>query len=93
MSYFDKRNWKIYFEWIDGKEYKELAVEFGLTANTIKEICHQHLPPTVRGNPWQSAHAYRRYREWKRTHKFVRGGTAETDVKADATPATDRSVN
>lgn len=69
MGYFDKRNWKIYFEWIDGKQYKELAEEFDLAHSTIKEICHSLLPPTVRGNIYQSQNAYKRYREWKRTHK------------------------
>jgi hypothetical protein len=63
---FEKRNWKIYFEWVGGKEYKELAVEFGLSPSTIKEICHKHLPPSIVGKPGLSANAYKKFREWKR---------------------------
>lgn len=69
MGLFDNRNWKIYFEWIDGKEYNELSKEFRLAHSTIKEICHSLLPQKVRGNVWQSQNAYRRYRVWKREHK------------------------
>lgn len=61
---FDKRNWKIYFEWIDGKEYAQLADEFKLSASTIKEICHAKIPPKVMKNVGLRMNAYKRFREW-----------------------------
>lgn len=64
----DKRNWKIYFEWIEGKEYRELAQEFGLSADTIKEICTSKIPDKVKHTPWQTSNSYKKFREWKRKH-------------------------
>ena len=69
MAIFEKRNWKIYYEWIDGKNYNDLASEFGLAHSTVKDICHSLLPSKVKGNLWQSQNAYKRYREWKKAHK------------------------
>lgn len=63
---FEKRNWRIYFEWIDGKEYDQLATEFHLSHDTIKEICTSRVPPKVRQTPWQTANSYRKFREWQR---------------------------
>jgi Mor family transcriptional regulator len=40
----DKRNWKIYFSWIDGKDYRVLAKEFHLSEETIKHICMEKVP-------------------------------------------------
>lgn len=62
----DKRNWKIYFEWIEGKEYTDLAVEFGLSESTIKEICTSKIPQKIKSIPWQTANSYKKFREWKR---------------------------
>lgn len=62
----DKRNWKIYWEWIEGKEYAELAQEFNLSHDTIKKICLGLVPLNVRNTWWQRANAYRKFREWKR---------------------------
>ena len=78
---FEKRNWKIYFEWIDGKNYNELADEFGLAHSTIKEICHSHLLPKVKGNLWQSQNAYKRFRDW---YKAKRLETIPTTATAPA---------
>lgn len=60
----EKRDWKIYFEWINGKNYNELASEFGLAHSTIKKICHRHLPPAVLHAPGLRESAYKKYREW-----------------------------
>lgn len=65
----EKRNWKIYFEWIEGKEYPELAIAFNLSKETIKEICTSKVPPSIKKMPWQTADSYRKYREWKRTQR------------------------
>jgi len=65
----EKRNWKIYFEWIDGKEYDELSREFSLSVDTIKNICTSHVPDKIRQDPqlhWQRANSYKKFREWKR---------------------------
>lgn len=62
----EKRNWKIYFSWIEGKEYGELAQEFGLAKNTIKEICTGLVPAKIKSMPWQTANSYKKFREWKR---------------------------
>ena len=67
---FEKRNWKIYFEWIDGKNYNDLAIEFNLSHSTIKNICHSLLPPKVKGNKWQSQNAYKRFREWYKVKRL-----------------------
>jgi hypothetical protein len=64
----DKRNWKIYFDWIEGKDYDVLAGEFQLSPETIKEICINKIPPKVRSMPWQRANQYQKFREWKRDH-------------------------
>ena len=62
----ESRNWKIYWEWIDGKEYMELADEFGLAKSTIKDICISLVPVKVRNMQWQRLNSYKRFREWKR---------------------------
>lgn len=62
----EKRNWKIYFSWIEGKEYDELAKEFSLSHDTIKEICTEKVPPSIKKIHWQTANSYRKFREWKR---------------------------
>lgn len=62
----EKRNWRIYFEWIEGKEYTELAQEFGLAKDTIKEICTSLVPEKVKQQSWQTANSYKKFREWKR---------------------------
>ena len=62
----EKRNWRIYFEWIEGKEYPELAEEFKLSKETIKEICTSKVPQKIKQMPWQTANSYKKYREWKR---------------------------
>lgn len=68
MAYdtLNKRDWKIYFEWIEGKEYKQLSEEFKLAESTIKDICHKLLPLKVKGHPYLSKDAYKPFREWKR---------------------------
>jgi hypothetical protein len=63
----EKRNWKIYFEWIEGKEYEQLATEFKLAKSTVKEICTSLIPLKVKSQPWQTANSYKRFREWKRS--------------------------
>lgn len=60
----DKRNWKIYFEWIEGKDYKVLAQEFNLAQSTIKEICTSKVPPKIRQLSWQTANQYKKWREY-----------------------------
>lgn len=62
----DKRNWKIYFEWIEGKNYDVLAKEFELSRETIKQICIEKVPPKIRNMAWQRSNQYKRFREWKR---------------------------
>lgn len=66
MDIFDKRNWKIYFEWIEGKEYDQLAKKFGLSSTTIKEICTSKIPLKIRQTPWQTANSYKKWREYKK---------------------------
>lgn len=65
----DKRNWKIYFEWIDGKDYDVLAKEFDLASSTIKEICTSKVPPKIKQMPWQTANQYKKWREYCRQNK------------------------
>lgn len=62
----DKRNWKIYFEWIEGKDYKVLAHEFNLAQSTIKEICTSKISDKIKHTPWQTANQYKKWREFKR---------------------------
>lgn len=62
----DKRNWKIYFEWIEGKDYNILAEEFKLAESTIKEICTSKVPYKIRQTYWQTANQYAKWREYKR---------------------------
>lgn len=64
----EKRNWKIYFEWIEGQEYIQLAQKYHLSKDTIKEICVSKVPASVKKQPWQAASSYKKYREWKRNH-------------------------
>lgn len=61
-----KRNWRIYFEWIEGKDYNILSQEFGLAQSTIKDICTSLVPPHIRKLPWQTANQYKNWREFKR---------------------------
>lgn len=60
------RNWKIYFEWIEGKNYDKLATEFDLSPSTIKEICIKLIPPSIRTKPYLTANQYLKFRIWKR---------------------------
>ena len=62
----DKRNWKIYFAWIRGQDYKELALIFKLSPETIKAICMSKLSDKVRSSPSLRANQYSKYRKWKR---------------------------
>jgi len=62
----DKRDWKIYFEWIEGKNYNILASEFNLSQDRIKEICISKVPPKIKTMAWQRANQYQKFREWKR---------------------------
>lgn len=62
----EKRNWKIYWEWVEGKEYDELSKKFNLAKSTIKEICLSKVPMTIKRQPWQTANSYKKFREWKR---------------------------
>lgn len=63
----DKRNWKIYFEWIEGKNYNILAKEFNLSKDTIKTICTSKVPPSIREKHWQRVNQYENWRKFKRT--------------------------
>lgn len=65
-DFYERRNWKIYMEWIEGKEYWQLARDFNLGQESIKDICKKLLPEWVRGKPGLSANGYRKFREWKR---------------------------
>lgn len=65
----DKRNWKIYFEWIEGKDYQQLAKEFELSTDTIKTICTAKVPVSIKSKPYMTANSYKRFREWKRSQK------------------------
>ena len=62
----DKRNWKIYFEWIEGKDYDVLSHEFNLSPSTIKEICTDKIPDHIKQTYWQTANQYKKWREYKR---------------------------
>lgn len=62
----EKRNWKIYWEWVEGKEYAELAEKYNLAKTTIKEICISLVPESVKKQVWQRANSYKKFREWKR---------------------------
>lgn len=66
----DKRNWKIYFEWIDGKTYNELAQEFDLSHGTIKEICHEKIPPKVKANAGLRINSYKKFRDWYKKKRY-----------------------
>ena len=65
----EKRNWKIYYEWIDGKQYAELANEFGLAKSTIKQICTSKVPDKVKQTSWQTDDSYRKWREFVSTER------------------------
>ena len=60
----EKRNWKIYFEWIEGRDYKDLAQEYSLSVSAIKEICTSRVPLKIRQTPWQTANSYAKWREF-----------------------------
>lgn len=62
----EKRNWKIYFEWIDGKDYEILSGEFNLSPSTIKDIVTSKIPDKVKKTSWQTANQYKKYREWQK---------------------------
>ena len=64
-----KRDWKIYFEWLEGKNYDVLSEEFKLATSTIKEICTSHVPPKIRQQSWQTANQYAKWREYCRKNK------------------------
>ena len=61
-----RRNYRIYFEWIEGKEYGDLSSEFHLTKATIKKICTDLVPFPIKQKPGLCSNSYRRFREWKR---------------------------
>jgi hypothetical protein len=62
----EKRNWKIYYDWIDGKDYDVLAQEYNLAPSTIKEICTSKVPDKIKQTHWQTANQYKKWREWLR---------------------------
>lgn len=62
----EKRNWKIYFEWIEGKNYDVLAREFELSKDTIKKICTDKVPDKIRAIHWQTMNQYKKWREYMR---------------------------
>lgn len=68
----EKRDWKIYFEWIDGKDYDVLADEFQLARSTIKDICTRHVPDKIKQISWQTANQYAKWREYCRNNKDKR---------------------
>lgn len=70
MTYnLDKRNWKIYFEWIEGKDYTALSAEYELAASTIKEIVTAKIPQWVKDKPWLTANSYKKFREQERKQR------------------------
>lgn len=70
----DKRNWKIYFSWIDGKDYCVLAKEFKLSEETIKAICIAKVPPKIRDKPGMTTNQYQRFRSWMRKKRTGKSG-------------------
>lgn len=66
-----KRNWKIYFTWIEGKSYGELAKEFDLTPETISDICKSLVPERFRTWYWRK-NGYENFRVWKRMKNLER---------------------
>ena len=78
----ESRNWKIYFEWIEGKDYEELSNEFKLSKDTIKEICTSKVPAKIKSMPWQTANSYRKFRQWAKTHKSTNQRVDPTDRSA-----------
>ena len=68
----DKRNWKIYFEWIEGKNYDVLAQEFNLAESTVKEICTSKVPLKIKHIPALTRNGYIKWREFKRKN-LVKG--------------------
>lgn len=65
----EKRNIKIYLDWIEGKDYKYLAKEFGLAPATIKEICLRYIPIKIQKLPWQRMNQYKKWREYYRRQR------------------------
>jgi hypothetical protein len=58
----DKRNWKISYSWIDGKDYDVIAQEFQLSKETIKKICMEKVPAKIRSKPGMIVNQYQRFR-------------------------------
>lgn len=65
----DKRNWRIYFEWIEGRSYGDLAKDYNLAESSVKEICKKLIPGWAKNNPYLTKDSYKMFKEWKRTHK------------------------
>lgn len=61
-----KRNWRIYFSWIEGKPFSELADEFNLPAATIKDIVHELIPAWAKHDIRLRENGYHAFRAWKR---------------------------
>lgn len=83
---FEKRNWKIYFEWIGGKDYDVLAEEFHLSKTSIKDICTSKIPDKIKRTYWQTANQYAKWRAYKR--KYLEADkanptTAEAPARVD----------
>ncbi len=64
----EKRNWKIFFEWIRGKNWSALSDQFNLSRDKIKRICLAKVPYKVRNSDKLSANEFSAYRLWKRQH-------------------------
>lgn len=61
-----KRNWKIYFSWIDGKPFSELADEFNLPPGTVKDIVHELIPNWAKQDIRMRENGFQAFRSWKR---------------------------
>lgn len=84
----EKRDWKIYYEWIDGKDYKDLAKEFNLAISTIKEICTSKIPPKIRQTPWQTANQYAKWRQYLHSQRVKqRAGLSTPDTSTGRSSA------
>lgn len=64
-----RRDKEIYDTWIGGQDYKDLAITYSLSADTIKKICTSQVPPSIKKHVWQGMHQYAKFRAWMRKQR------------------------
>ena len=62
----EKRNWAIYYQWIEGKPFTELALDFNLPEKTIRDICYDLVPDWAKYDYRMRQNGYRAFQHYKR---------------------------